>query len=197
MKYITILALLIFTFSSCRQDSMSPTDYLAWCDSKKSGLKIERTFDNISLSLLYKPIQFNRAMQLFRGDTSSVNLSKEDSSLIQFNLTIKSQTAEKNVLKLETDQKGYFERVNYFLQNAENDFKLIVGNREYPCVMCHFEPNYGLAPQNTLLLTFATDKTRYDEDLTLIFNDQVFGNGIVEIKLNGSDIKAANSILIN
>lgn len=194
------LAIIIFLsvmITSCKQTAMSPSDYITWCKSEKSGISVRRTFDNIALQLQYTPLQYIKALKLVKGDSALDIPTSIDSSLFQFTLTLKSRVAEKNLLKLDTDQNGYFERINYFLQGAENDFLLVVGEHEYPCTLCHFEPNYGLAPQNTLLLTFSTSIRYNSEDIKLLFNDQVFGNGLIEIPIKGADVNTANNITIN
>ena len=191
---------IITTLIGCERKALSPSEYISWCRDESNGLLIKRSFDNIDLILQYKSLQYTKSLAWLRGDTNSIVLTKEDSSLFQFNLRLTSKTLEKNLLKSHTTDDGYFERINYFLQNAENDFKLTVGNSVYKCVLCHLEPNYGLAPQNTILLTFAPsikDTHSSNEDLTFTYFDKLFNNGLIEIKLKGSDIKKAEAIKLN
>lgn len=194
--HLMILSIL----AGCGSETLKPSEYVSWCRNEKNGLLIKRSFDKIEFALQFKPLQFTKSLALLRGDTLTSIPTREDSTLLQFNLTLTSKTPEKNLLKSQTTAEGYFERINYLLQNAENDFKLTVGNSTYKCVLCHLEPNYGLAPQNTILLTFAppsNDVYNSNEDIIFTYIDNLFDNGLIEVKLKASDIKKANEIQLN
>ncbi|MCL4816895.1 MAG: hypothetical protein QY303_10325 [Vicingaceae bacterium] len=88
------------------------------------------------------------------------------------------------------DENEYYERLNYFDQEAQIDMKLVDGSDTLSCLLYHFERNYGIAPFNNIVLSFPGRKNQQNShDKVFIFDDKVLGLGTVKIKIEKELVK--------
>jgi hypothetical protein len=59
-----------------------------------------------------------------------------------------------------------------------------------PCLLYHYERNYGIAPFNNIVMTFPNSKTQSGTNYKLfIFEDNILGLGTIKFKLEKEFLK--------
>lgn len=188
MKLILPLFILSQLISGCGKQSLAPGEYMKWVEDESNGLKVKRTLSDVIFTLQYRPVDYMMAQEFKADHISPQQLAQRRQELetaLHFNLTLSADN-ETQPLKNNTGPDGYFERVNHFLTDGANDFKLRCGNDTFDCSLCHLEQTYGLAPVNTLVLAFeprSTMPVSFTHDLVLIYEDKVLGTGTVKMKI--------------
>lgn len=94
-----------------------------------------------------------------------------------------SSNRQKDILK-SFSKNELSEKINYLNNQIQTDFKLINGKDSLPCVMSHFERNFGIAPYLSIQIAFENKKIHDVQELSIIYNDQLLNQG--KIKLNAN-----------
>jgi hypothetical protein len=124
---------------------------------------------------------------------SNQNYNKVDSLLQIMSderiLEFEFQHADQEDLLLEAyTNKSYDEAVKYMSFVIQKDFKLVTSmNDTITCSGAHFERNYKVAPFKRILLYF--DGIPTDENIQLVYEDHLFGNGVFAYKFKESPLK--------
>lgn len=97
--------------------------------------------------------------------------------------------AEDDILKKEFTNRSYEEAVKYLAFQIQKDYSLVTGsNDSVPCIGVHFERNFKVAPFKRVLLYF--DNVPENENIELIYKDNLFGNGTLKFNLNQEPLKS-------
>ena len=94
----------------------------------------------------------------------------------------------KDFLKTVASGRSYDEILQYTAFYMQNDFKLIQGNQTLPCVLYHMDRTYGLSNEVKVQLVFEKGSD-LKADRTILFDDQLSGNGIVGFTIKSIDIE--------
>lgn len=74
------------------------------------------------------------------------------------------------------------EREGYLSFEVLKDVYLECGDNSKPAIFSHYERNYGLKPSVDLFFRF--NQFNPQEDITFVYRDQLFGQGMFRIKFN-------------
>jgi len=95
---------------------------------------------------------------------------------------------EKDLLLSEFTNKSYEEAVKYMAFTIQKDFTVVTSSQDtISCVGVQFERNFKVAPFKKALLYFGNIKP--EDQIQLIYNDELFGNGIIKFKFKETPIK--------
>ncbi|RED45641.1 hypothetical protein [Seonamhaeicola aphaedonensis] len=93
-----------------------------------------------------------------------------------------------DLLLSEHTNKTYEDAVKYMAFNMERDFTVVTtSNDTIPCSGFHFERNFKLAPFKRLLLYF--NDIPANDNIKLVYQDHLFGNGIIKFNLKDIPLK--------
>lgn len=96
---------------------------------------------------------------------------------------------EDDILKEEFTNRSYEEAVKYLAFTIQKDYSLVTeSNDSIPCVGVHFERNFKVAPFKRVLLYF--NNVPEEENIRLLYTDNLFGNGVLQFNLNQTPIKS-------
>lgn len=185
--------------SSC-SNSMSPAGYLKYVSDEDHHLKREVTVGPWEYEIQYKPSAYIIYSENRTGVSSDAYKKREETlkRTAWFNITFrKSHSAE---TPLKSDISGleeYNSRLSYFSYEARKDIRLLYKGVEIEPMSYHFETNYGLTPQETIVVGFLLPDERPEHELQLSLNDRVFGNGIIKATIDPADIHKAEQIEIH
>ncbi len=184
-----IFALTAFIFSCKKQGISLDNDYkyysisnVEW-KSKKSSQHI----DDISYTATEVPIQYyilkNGRKNSKENDSIFLAHSKERIIEIEF-----EHIESKDLLLKDFTNRSYENSVKYMSFSIKKDFKVVTErNDTIPCDGVHFERNYKITPFKRLLLYF--NNINQEENIKLIYNDALFGNGIIEFNFIEQPLK--------
>lgn len=192
MKKVISFCWLVFVpffFIGCKK-SLKGNEYTGFIKEEKNGLKKTVSIDGWEYTFQYRPYDYILLQEHDeRGAKKRKNELKGTACF-----TIKIKRADNSVsplrYNLETRDE-YDRRLNYFLNAAAKDIRLLYNGTDtlYP-VAYEFENNYNLTPEETMLLGFTLPNKDElpKEDMQLSFNDQVFKNGIIKVKIKKEDL---------
>jgi len=168
---------------SC-QHKMKPGDYVKYVTDKENGLKKTTQIDGLEFCMQYRPYDYILLMEN-RGDMSNDDLIKRISDLrgtAWFTITLKRMDNTITPLRygIATIEE-YNKRLDYYLNEASKDIRLVYGKDTMQPVSYLFENNYNLTPQETMIVGFYLPQgENYPrQTMRLSFFDRIFKTGII------------------
>jgi hypothetical protein len=163
---------------------LSPGEYVKWVKNKENGLRKEKTIDDVTFSLQYKPYPYIVCLEQKKNTIADTLLKKrvsEIDNMQYYDLVISLKSAQCELLKYKIGSADdYQNRVKYFSFDMQHDIRLVDGGDTLPCALYHFERIYDIAPYCTFLLGFPLDKNHADAEKTLVYYDRIFGKGTIK-----------------
>ncbi|MBS1635848.1 MAG: hypothetical protein JST26_07975 [Bacteroidetes bacterium] len=185
----------------CQRASLSPAEYMAWVEDKDNGMIANKDLDDFEYSLLYKPLDYVLAKEESSGILKKEQIEQrrnELGAMQYFTLKITAKNAKELLRAGITSEDQYYQRLEYFMSYMQNDTYLIEGKDTLPCLLFHFERNYGLAPYNTFVLGYAGSKEKQiTNDKVFVYDDKILGTGKVMMTVQAKDIEKAPNIIWN
>ncbi len=185
-KIVPSVSLLLFVFFSCNPNKDTSTEYLNFNLGKhywKSN-KITHFVGNISYSATEVPLEYylNKASDNNPIKIDSISKEHSKNRIIEFEF---QHIKDIDLLESKYTHKSYDESVKYMAFETEHDFMAVTSNNDtILCAGVHFERNFKITPYKKILLYF--NDIDPNENLQLVYNDQLFGNGL--FKFNFQDV---------
>lgn len=104
-----------------------------------------------------------------------------------FTLYISNKSGEDCIKLLASENRSYEDLIKYCSFGINNDFYAVKGNDTLACIAANFERTYGLSKDIRFNLSFRGDKTMADNkvnDLSLVYEDNLFKNGIIKFRFD-------------
>ncbi len=156
------------------------------------GLVSTKEFGKINLSIRYRPID---EMILEENQAGTINDSvykaglKKYKNLQYFTFTISS--ADNNeILDEGNEDTDYYKLLDYLSNSIESDFFLIENGDTLPCVLSHYERNFGLSPKNNVSLAFKSNSLgrEFENDKIIAYDDHLFDVGLLHFKFSKENL---------
>ena len=139
---------------------------------------ISESNGKLNYELIYQSPE--KRYYLMTGNTVVPALVKNEyNALICYELRISSNKYN-DLLKSFTENE-LTEKLNYLNSKIQLDFKIIQGKDTLPCVMTHFERNYGVAPYLSIQLAFENSISLKKQDYAVLYADHLFNNGVMQL----------------
>ena len=202
-RYLNILFVFCLAFfQSCAPVSVNPDEFISYCGNEENGLIQKRTFNNISYSLKYEPIEYKAINEL--NDTHLAiskqnfdSLKKEYEGLVYIVFKIENTGSNKSPVKsIARTEQDLSKLTQYCQSNLSNDFYLESGDRKIPAVIFHIEDDYSLSNFNLMSMAFDSKQIDADKDLVFVHNDPFFNNGPIKFSISKETIKKLPKINI-
>lgn len=177
---------------SCSVEQLRPTAYMSWMENPDNGFIATKTVSGITFSLQYKPYNYMALMKFKTADPDRKEFEKtktEYGNLQYYTLRVSSADQQDLLRAQEADNLEYFQRLEYLVGHMQDQLTLIDGKDTLPCLLYHYERNYGLAPHSDFLLGFASSATTTPTDRTLVLNDELFGTGPIYLTITGKALR--------
>lgn len=181
-----------------RATTVDAQEYPTWLTTNGASLTREQVIGDLTYKFTRIPSEM-LAVREVGVDASEAQLTEAKShysELVYFRLEIVAANHNGELLKKDlTDVQEYNRRVTYAAFGAQKDISMELGTDVIPCALCEFERSFDVAPVATFLLAFDIDEATADlNPVTLIFNDQLFNNGIIRFAWNAAEINAYPSL---
>ncbi|WP_298892449.1 hypothetical protein [uncultured Psychroserpens sp.] len=190
-KILCISLLSFFVLTSCKKDEKTViTEDYKFYNLQQQGWKskqINQFINDINYTATEVPLQYyilkNSEDQIEKVDSIYNSNSKERIIEIEF------QHVDKyDLLKEEFTERSYEDAVKYLSFQIEKDFTVITSSNDtIKCSGAHFERNFKVAPFKRALLYF--NNINPEDNIKLIYQDQLFGNGIIKFNFTETPIK--------
>lgn len=194
MKKYFILPLIpfvfIFFFTNCKSDSKQINKNYKFYNLEQQGWKSKRVnefVNGINYTATEVPLQYyilkNNQNHPEIVDSLYTLYNKERVIEIEF-----EHSKQKDLLKEEFTNRNYEDAVKYMAFTIKQDFAVVTSSNDtIKCSGVNFERNFKVAPFKRVLLYF--NAISPDDDIKLLYNDQLFGNGTIQFNFNEAPIK--------
>lgn len=179
---MTLISLLVLN-TSCNS-TINIDELKNYVYDRSNGYIKSESFNAIDYSILYSQPQFEALKRLNKSE--EITAMKIEKSMLEFDdhlifyASFKAH-GNKDPLKIDlVDNAIYDKRLMYLLGQIQNDFKIINEDDTINCSLHHFERGYGL--NNAVNLTLLFPKPKEIDDITLIYDDNLFGAGIIKYR---------------
>ncbi len=171
-------------FFSCNKKKMlTPAEFLTFLNSEKSGLKLQKEFNQVNYKLQLQTPEVLALKNLSGKNTDNTSFNKEYKyyqNKLSFIFLIEDALQSNNRVKLAVfDKDMYGKMLLYANSELKNDFKLVQGVDTLICSMVHLEPANSIQPVFRLSLAFNNVDT-VKKEYTLVYNDKLFMNGPIK-----------------
>ncbi len=146
------------------------------CSKDSDVLNKQKTINNITYRLNYLPDYAFKSLSL-----DSVELA----DLLYYKFTISEEKNQNQIQNLFT-QSNYNKLLSYINSNIQNDFIKQGSVNEFHPVQVFFESNNRIS--NKLVFLVAFEKETKTEETTIVFNDNIFNNGILKFNYKTPDL---------
>ena len=192
MKKIFFLLIIVFFFS-CKKERKEPLtiaeqklfnlEQAGWKSKSISHFYSEISYKATIVPLQYYIIKSEGIQDLEKVDSIYESVKNERVIEIEF-----QQEREDDLLKKRYTKRSYEESVKYAAFKINNDFMAVTQMGDtIPCSGVTFERNFKVAPFKRILLFFGGIPE--EENIKLIYNDQLFGNGHMKFNFTETPIK--------
>ncbi|WP_452223462.1 hypothetical protein [Lacinutrix chionoecetis] len=191
--YFVITSIFFFVFS-CNNDKSSETieDVNLRLSNLSDGgwktKKINQYINNINYTATEVPIEYYIIKQEGYSDLRKIDsISKANNSerVVEFQF---HHDEEKDLFLDKFTSKNYEETVKYMAFKIQNDYSVVASSGDtIKCSGAILERNFKVAPFKRVLLYFGNIPE--DDTIQLIYNDQLFGNGIIKFSFKEKPLK--------
>lgn len=175
--------------------------YVNYVESPENGLRQEKKIDKMAYMLQYKPLEYIAIREFRSTDIQGSDIKKrieKMSDLQCFNLRVMAADKQSDVGRLGSNSDQEFTQRNTYMSfDMQNDIYLLDGDDTLPCGLFQYVNNYGLAPYADFVLAFANNDMQKNEDKTFVYEDKLFGGGIVKFQIRKEDIENTPMLKIN
>lgn len=193
LKNISYGFMAILLLVSCQKEKTKPKSKIEYklFNLEQAGWKsksVSHFFTGIEYKATLVPLQYYILKSEGNTDLAKVD-SIYNSVKNERVLEVEFQhEKEDDLLKSEYTQRNYEESVKYMSFHIEKDFKAVTQSGDtVNCSGVTFERNFKVAPFKRLLLHFGNIPE--EENIQLLYNDQLFGNGLMKFKFTETPIK--------
>lgn len=185
------LLLAFSTLISCDKSSSSKvSEEYKFFSLQQQGWKsksITKFVNDINYTATEVPIQYyllkNNKENYAKVDSLYLVNAKERVLEIEF-----QHTNEVDLLLQKYTDKTYEDAVKYMAFTIEKDFTVVTSSNDtISCSGVNFERNFKVAPFKRVLLYF--NNINPNDHIKLIYQDHLFGNGIVKFNLTDTPLK--------
>jgi hypothetical protein len=194
-----ICALGLVVLGSCRS-KLTPVDYVRYVNDEKNGLKKVSRIEGWEFCMLYHPADYT-ILKENSGQNKNYNADKRKEDLQStalFSISIKRTDNSISPVRYRVSSlEEYNSRLNYYINHAMKDIRLMYGNDTLTPSSYVFENNYNLGPMETMVVGFELPfgKPSPAKNMRLSFLDRVFKNGIINAEFSTDAINSIPSLI--
>ncbi len=177
---------------SCTKQSLTPREYADWIVNGDNGLLAKNEIGKYEFSALYKPIEYIVLMQTKNDLITKETIAEESKNfegMQYYTFQIVSKDGKELMASNIQSEQQYYGRLEYFMSSMQDDISLVQGNDTLPCLLFHFERNYGMTPSANFVLGFDKPQNGMEyADRILMYYDRILGCGPVKLSISGKSI---------
>ncbi len=181
----------VFNTSCSKPAILNTKEYTAWIENPDHGASFTKKINDFEFAVLYKPIDYIAAIESKNRNISKDSILKRRKDLKgyqYYTFRIRSFKDNEFFRTGMTSENEYYERLEYFVSNAQSDIKLIEGKDTIACAVYHFERNYGISPYNNIVLSFEEKDSLNTNDKVFIYDDKMLGVGKIAVKIKADGL---------
>ena len=182
-RFFLISTILVLGLLACQKKSLGVKAYTKWVNE---NLVSEKTIEDISFTAKVIPADLHQ-YNLENHQTSTENNPEEQKNkrvqaLSLFSLLFRVAHPDgEQALFGNYHSEDFNANLNYMIQGAQQDFLFINGKDTLRPMVYHFERNVNLVKYSMINLGFELEKNTDYKGGTLVYNDNIFGVGKINL----------------
>lgn len=189
---LVLLSTSILPVSSCKNKDrldVASSKY-SWFNFENQGWKSKRVTQfvgDINYTATEVPLQYYilKSIGSNYASVDSIYKANDRERVIEIEFQHADQV---DLLLSDYTNKSYKDAVKYMAFNIRKDFKVITSSHDtISCAGVNFERNFKVAPFKRLLLHF--NDINPDDNIKLVYQDELFGNGIIKFNFTEAPLK--------
>jgi len=192
--------LLLCFLAACRQGPLTPAQYYAYITDPGNGLCTEHVGAEVRIALQYRP-PASIVLPFLHGPNEADSVRAfVDEQAGAYHFQVKFQALQEHDVLLAggAGTAEYYRRQQYFMEGVADDLWLIADGDTLPCAIAHFERTYGAAPFNNLMVSFVGGpEAKPAQELRLFYEDNAFGEGLLELHVSRRALAAIPSLKLS
>jgi len=197
----SILLSCVFLVTACSQEhTLSPRAYVSYLEDSENGYK--KTVETITMKY---------TVQLVPAEMMAIKEATRNNGIVDLQ-TLQTRINELQgytffILKMaRKDKSGSVDgtsmagsaeaeqMVIYYEQDASKDLRLNINGKSENPEVYHFENNYGLSPENTIVAGF---RTSGNHNMALTFNDRYANEPLIKCSFSRESLSQLPNLKIN
>lgn len=187
MRIVSFIFLMMIVVACGRHDNENEVkNYFQYIDDPAHGFVKKIDGQDKHYELIYKPLNYVALLEMRKtdfdkSDLDSVKRLFENS--LAFTLTLSCDSCSLN-------QESSGSSTSYLDFEIKNDLKLINNADTFPCKLCYHERPNGGSTKHKIVMAFDKFGSPSTKGFQLIFNDNLFQNGIKTFFFNAKDLNS-------
>lgn len=179
----------------CGPSTMPLGHFAEWCQQPEHGLVKARQLSGFDFQLSYQPNQLVAKRNSLVPESDKA-LGFQNWEYYHLKIGQEGGGRQELLKELAQSPEHYQQLVGALSFSYQSNISLKVGDQTLPCLHYHFERNYGLRPELDLVFAFKNVDPQFEFDRQISIDDQLFGTGILNFQLEGTDLQTAHDIEI-
>lgn len=182
LHHISLWSLTAIVLFGCGSSGMSADEYMAYINAPDNDLR--RCFEgkNIDYCFQFYPEELSAHQQKRQSLTRGTETASAEE--LHFVFIIRSQNKQAplkhDALKMPQERASIYMMSQMFAEA----FRMRVNGKEYLPSFVHNEPNHALTLENKTHVVFPKPTLQPEGTFTLIYSDQLFGDGRIQVEFN-------------
>lgn len=176
-----LLLLLCGLIVSCKNEK-GLSEYIAWMGEHKSDLEKYTSEGDVEYKSTLIPSQYacliqNKSLISDQDTLADICKGFDNHMFIKFDIYLNSAGNKQSIFTSCKDD-AEFGRLNQYLFQSKEQFKLLADQDTILPAFCQFERTYELSPYNSINLIFdMKDLEKAPKSISLLYEDDWFNNG--------------------
>jgi hypothetical protein len=189
---LTIAFLFLLLFQACRQDALAPTEYRGWVENESNGLKVVKPVGDLVFTLQHCPVDYLVLREQDQAPSPEVLADRRKAlqGAEYYHLRIGLKNRSDVMQYGNASPEDLIRRSDALNFAFQQSLYLLAGSDTLPCTVYQFENSYGLSPDITINLGFATEAKHAGQSRQLFIDEQLFGTGPLYIHIDEKAIQS-------
>jgi hypothetical protein len=193
------IGLLLIMLASCAKKNATLQELKAYVADKENGLAKAISKDDVTIEVTYRPTDLVWARELLKAKDKKVQdeFRENYDSLIYFVISF-SRNGSEIENRYTSDPSKFTKVINHLSYDIDRDLSIVLGKDTTQAMDVVFSRTFGGANATSLMAIFSgTDLANESRDITVLFNDTMFGLGSNQFEFKINDIKNTPSLMLN
>jgi len=190
-----LLTTQLFLLCGCRERVLSPKAYIKYMTDSKHNATKQKSMDKLKYTVHYMTPEMMALREIrdlsFLDSKLFDSLKNEYTGLCYFDMRVESSEDGEHIYNALDKTKQEVANAEWYMSfDMGKDFMLVSGNDTVSSALYHFNSTTGLSKVYDYSLAFNRKKGTEQKDLILVYEDKIFGDGLLKFHFSAAEIQS-------
>lgn len=190
-----MLAAQLFLLCGCKERVLSPNAYIKYMTDSRHNATKQKNMDRLKYTVRYMTPEMMVLRELRHLSQVDVklfdSLKNEYDGLCYFDMRVEPSEDGGHIYNaLDKTKKEVANAEWYMSFDMGRDFMLVSGTDTVGSALYHFNSTTGLSKVYDYSLAFNRKKGSEQEDMVLVYEDKIFGDGLLKFYFSAAEIQS-------